>query len=78
MKSKDLKQERMKNAPELANELVKSQARLEELRFDLVQGKVKNIREIRSLRRTIAQLRSLMNEAEKRETKLQSASGGRD
>ncbi|MDO8470020.1 MAG: 50S ribosomal protein L29 [bacterium] len=62
MKLRDLKHERTKNVIELGAELVKSQVRLDGLRFDLVQGKVKNIREIRALRRMIAQLRTLMGE----------------
>lgn len=63
MKPRELKSERAKHTHELGIELVKHQARLDGLRFELAQGKVKNIREIRSLRRTIAQLRTLIGEA---------------
>jgi len=76
MKLRDLKHERTKNAIELGAELVKSQARLDGLRFDLAQGKVRNIREIRALRRTIAQLRTLMGEASQSASATPPAGGG--
>ncbi len=59
MKKKDLQLHREKPIAEVEKELHDARARLEALRFDLAAGKVKNIREIRSVKKTIAQLLTL-------------------
>ena len=56
MKKKEFKEIKNKPALELQKELETMRARLNDLRFDLSAGKVKNIREIRAVRRSIAQL----------------------
>lgn len=56
MKRKELQTHKAKSVAELEKEIREARARLRALREDLVQGKVKNIREIRAVRRTIAQL----------------------
>lgn len=44
---------------ELEKEIREFRARLEALRFDLAAGKVKNIKEIKAVRKSIAQLLTL-------------------
>lgn len=43
-------------------EIRELEARKETLQFDLAAGKVKNIREIRDVKRSIAQLKTLLSE----------------
>lgn len=59
MKKKDLHAYREKPIPEIEKEIRESRARLEALTFDLAVGKVKNIREVRAVKKTIAQLLTL-------------------
>lgn len=56
MKRKTLQELREKPAAELHKLLKEDRERLRTLRFDLAAGKVKNVREIRSLRKDIARL----------------------
>ena len=56
MKTPELKQ---KPKPELQHFLVDSRDRLRSLKFDLASGKVKNVREIRELKKTIARILTL-------------------
>ena len=56
MRTSELKQ---KPKQELQNLLAENRERLRQLRFDLAAGKVKNVKEIRQLRKTIAQILTL-------------------
>lgn len=51
-----------KSKAKLKELLIKRRARLRTLRFDLSSGKVKNVREIRSLRRDIARILTILEE----------------
>lgn len=62
MKSKALGEHRTKSAVELQLELVKLALQLEKLRFELAAGKVKNVRELRSIRTSISQIRTILGE----------------
>lgn len=53
---------RKKSKPELRGILATSQEKLRKLRFNLVSGKVKNIREIRSLKKDIARISTILKE----------------
>ena len=50
-----------KNEKELDLLLKEKRERLRSLRFDLVGGKVKNVREVRSIRKDIAKIMTLLN-----------------
>lgn len=58
MKIKEL---RKKKKSELQKMLQDSQEKLRVLRFDLASGKVKNIREIRMIKKNIARTLTLLN-----------------
>lgn len=49
-----------KNRDELEKELKDNRERLRQLRFDLVAGKVKNVREIRKIKKEIARILTLL------------------
>lgn len=66
MKRKALQEHRTKQSAELVAELVKHEQRLESLRFELAAGKVKNIREVREVKASIAQLKTLLAEEQAR------------
>jgi len=51
---------RQKTKSELEKLLQDNQERLRSLRFDLVSGKVKNVREIRKIKKDIARINTLM------------------
>ena len=53
MKTKELQS---KTEPELRRMLSEHRAKLQQLRFDLAGGKVKNVREIRNTRKDIARI----------------------
>ena len=53
MKAKELQK---KTEPELQRMLLELRAKLQQLRFDLAGGKVKNVREIRNTRKDIARI----------------------
>ena len=59
MKTPELKQ---KSKPELQKLLIDSKERLRSLKFDLASGKVKNVREIRELKKNIARILTLLTE----------------
>ena len=59
MKIKELKS---KSDNELQKILAESREKLRELRFKLSSGQVKNVREIREVRKTIAQILTLLKE----------------
>ncbi len=62
MKVKDI---RRKKEPELAKDIKDLREKLRELRFNLASGKVKNIREIREVKRDIARILTIINEEKK-------------
>lgn len=64
MKFVELKQ---KSKEELQKQLQESRDKLRQLRFDLSAGKVKNVREIRQIRRINAQILTLLNVKEKKQ-----------
>ncbi|MBI5732710.1 50S ribosomal protein L29 [Candidatus Jorgensenbacteria bacterium] len=59
MKKNELQTQRSKPLTEIDREIFDYRERLARLGLDLVQGKVKNIREIRHLKKNIAQLLTL-------------------
>ncbi len=62
MKRKNLEQLRNKIATELESDLKKNRERLWQLQVDLKAGKVKNVREIRATKKTIAIIHTLLTE----------------
>jgi len=59
MKTNELRQRSKEELKEIVNELKK---KLQELRFDLVSGKVKNVREIRKTKKEIARVLTVLGE----------------
>ncbi len=59
MKIKDLHQKTEKELNEL---LIESRYKLGKLKFDLSSKKIKNIREIRDLRRDVARILTILNQ----------------
>ena len=62
MKKKELEKLKTKPKAELLEDLKNSRDRLWGLEVDLKSGKVKNVREIRKLRRTIATTHTILKE----------------
>lgn len=62
MKKEKLQEFRNKSDGELMKDLAENRERLSRLLFDLAQGKVKNIREIKEAKRVIARILTLMNQ----------------
>lgn len=58
MKAKELKQ---KSKDELQKLLQNLREKLRQLRFDLVSGKVKNVREIRQIKKDIARILTILS-----------------
>ena len=56
MKTKAIQELKQKGEGELQSLLKESRERLQALRFDLAAGKVKNVSEIRTVRKTIARV----------------------
>ncbi|OGG40792.1 50S ribosomal protein L29 [Candidatus Jorgensenbacteria bacterium RIFCSPLOWO2_01_FULL_45_25b] len=54
MKKKESQEHRKKTEKELEKEIIDSRKRLHDLRLELFSGKVKNIKEIRAVRKSIA------------------------
>ncbi len=69
MKKKEFKNFKTKTEAEFQKELKARRERLENLRFDLAAGKVKNIREIRHVKEDIAQILTLLRAVPKAEKK---------
>jgi len=61
MKKTEFQQFKSKSSPELEKELLNYQEKLRKLKFDLSQGKVKNISEIKTTKRAIARILTIMN-----------------
>jgi ribosomal protein L29 len=62
MKPKEFQNIKNKPPEELEKDLRVYREKLRQLNFDLASGKVKNIREIRYVKRSIAQVRTLINQ----------------
>ncbi|MBI2623002.1 MAG: 50S ribosomal protein L29 [Candidatus Liptonbacteria bacterium] len=62
MKKQDIQQLRAKPAAELHKLIKDSEERLRKLRFDLAAGKVKNVAELRSVRKAIARMHTVAHE----------------
>ena len=60
MKTTELRQ---KSKPELQKILSDYQEKLRQLRFDLAAGKVKNVREVRKIKKDIARILTLITRA---------------
>jgi len=56
---------RQKSKPESKKLLEDSREKLRQLRFDLAAGKVKNVREIRKIKKDIAQILTILKEKPK-------------
>ena len=59
MKANELRQRSEEELKEIVNELKR---KLQELRFDLVSGKVKNVREVRKAKKEIARTLTILGE----------------
>ena len=64
----DVKTLRSKSATVLTKEMDKAYARLKELRFKLSSNQLKNVREVRVLKRGIAKIKTLLAQMEVIET----------
>jgi large subunit ribosomal protein L29 len=62
---KEIDQFRQKSIEELQKIVLDNKEKLRQLRFDLLAGKVKNIRQIRKTRREIAVILTILNEKKK-------------
>jgi ribosomal protein L29 len=62
MKKKEFEDLKNKPAEELRKFLRELQERKETLSFDLAQGKVKNIQELRNVKKSIAQILTILSE----------------
>jgi len=60
MKKKNFQETKDRPAAELQKNLAEYQERLRVLKFDLAAGKVKNIREIRAVKKNIAQILTIL------------------
>ena len=65
MKIRELKEYRKKPLAEIEKTINEQKTKLASLSFDLFQGKVKNVKEIRALKKNIAQLFTIRTELEK-------------
>lgn len=66
MKKKELKVYGSKSADEVAKEIRERRVRLNELKFVLAAGKTANVKEIRAVKKEIAQLLTIENAGKKR------------
>lgn len=60
---------RQKSQAELEKNLEDNRERLRQLRFDLAAGKVKNVREIREIKKDIARILTLLKEKQSQSPK---------
>ncbi|MFA5084030.1 MAG: 50S ribosomal protein L29 [Candidatus Paceibacterota bacterium] len=60
MKKKLFQETKNKSAAELQKDLAGHRERLRALKFDLAAGKVKNIKEIQEVKKTIAQILTIL------------------
>lgn len=62
MKQKKFQELKNKPQEELQKSLGDEREKLRKLKFDLANGKVKNIREIKGIKKTIAQILTIVNQ----------------
>ena len=62
MKISELKKFKSKSKEELYKLLLDSSKKLQDLKFNLAAGKVKNVRSVRVLKKDIARILTLLNE----------------
>lgn len=62
MKKKDLEKIKNKSDVELMEDLKNHKEQLWKLRVDLIAGKVKNVRELRKIKRTVAVINTVLNQ----------------
>jgi len=62
MKTAEFKRLKSKSKEELYKLLIDSSKKLQELKFNLAAGKVKNVRSVRALKKDIARILTLLNE----------------
>ncbi|EKD24063.1 MAG: hypothetical protein ACD_81C00118G0010 [uncultured bacterium] len=60
MKKQDLQQLKSKSHAEMQKELSESQTKLRDLKFDLAAGKVKNVSQIKKLKKVVARLSTMI------------------
>lgn len=60
MKKQDFQQLKSKSHAEMQKELRETQTKLRDLKFDLAAGKVKNVSEIKKLKKVVARLSTLI------------------
>lgn len=65
MKRNDKQQLKNKPVADLISNLRSRQEKLRDLKFDLAAGKIKNIKEIRDTKKTIARIKTFINQREK-------------
>ncbi|MEK7549281.1 MAG: 50S ribosomal protein L29 [Patescibacteria group bacterium] len=61
MKKTESQQFKNRSFQDLQKDLIDYRSKLQKLKFDLVQGKVKNIKEIKETRRMIARILTIIN-----------------
>ena len=61
MKKTESQQFKNRSFQDLQKDLIDYRSKLQKLKFDLVQGKVKNIKEIKDTRRMIARILTIIN-----------------
>ncbi len=61
MKNSELQQLKNKSIAELQKDLSENKIKLRSLKFDLAAGKVKNVQEIRKIKKLIAMILTLLN-----------------
>ena len=61
MKSNAWKEFKQKSVPDLRKEVLERKARLWILKLDLAAGKIKNVKEIKEIKKMIARAETLMN-----------------
>lgn len=66
MKKKELQEYKNKPFTELKKDFVSYREQLVKLKFDLAAGKVKNIREIKNIKKSIAQILTIIKKYEPR------------
>lgn len=62
MKKKEFEQLKIKPVDELKKNIVEFKDKLWQLKVDLAAGKVKNVKEIKNIKRSIAQTLTVMNQ----------------
>lgn len=62
MKKREIQQLKTKPLPELQKKLAELRSKLWQLKVDLAQGKVKNVREIKIIKKDIARVLTFINQ----------------